>query len=182
MPWAVLHLWPSGASFLKFLSSLVIARLARQEWDGNFLHIREGMTQGDPLAIFAYGIGILSLIKKLKAGFPDANQTWYSNDSSSVGIFSNVELYFNSLKRLGLGHGYYPEPSKRVLIVHPHNIKYKKMFGLRNGFKVCTDLRYLGGFIGDNESKHDWLDERTNIWEQNVTKIRKTMVKYTCKI
>ena len=64
----------------------------------------------------------------------------------------------------------------------PHNIKYKKLFGLRNGFKVCTDLRYLGGFIGDDESKHDWYDERKNIWEQNVTNIRKTTVKYTCKI
>ena len=97
MLWTVPHLWLSRALFSPYFhwSSLVL-----QNGNGaaSFISSMEGMTQGDPLAIFAYGIGILSLIKKLKAGFPDANQTWYSNDSSSVGIFSNVELYFNSLK------------------------------------------------------------------------------------
>ena len=38
--------------------------------------------------------------------------------------------------------------------------------------------RYLGGHIGDDESKHDWLRERTVTWEKNINTIRKTAGKY----
>ena len=36
MLWTVRHLWPSGASFFKLLSSLVISRPLEQEWDVKF--------------------------------------------------------------------------------------------------------------------------------------------------
>ena len=43
-------------------------------------------------------------------------------------------LYFNSLKRIGPGHGYYLEPSKTFLIVHPENIE------VGNGLACVTGL------------------------------------------
>ena len=62
--------------------------------------------------------------------------------------------------------------------MYPDNIEAVKLFGLRHRFKVCTGGRYFGAFIGYNESKHDWLEERTKTWEQNITKIGKTVVKH----
>ena len=38
------------------------------------LHSEEGMTQGDPLAMVAYGPVILPLICQLKEGFPGIDQ------------------------------------------------------------------------------------------------------------
>ena len=38
--------------------------------------------------------------------------------------------------------------------------------------------RYLGGYIGDDKYKHDWLRERTLTWEKNINTIRKTAGKY----
>ena len=52
------------------------------------------------------------------------------------------------------------------------------MFGARHGFKVCTGAHYLGGYIGDDESKHNWLRERTLTWEKNISKTRKPAGKY----
>ena len=49
------------------------------------------MTQGGALAIVAYGIGILSLIKNLKAEFPGVAQPWYADDSGALGTFTIVE-------------------------------------------------------------------------------------------
>ena len=62
--------------------------------------------------------------------------------------------------------------------MHLDNIDAEKWFGLRHGFTVWTDTRYLGGFIRDNESKRDWLKVRTNWWEWNITKIRETEGKH----
>ena len=64
------------------------------------------------------------------------------------------------------------------MIVRPENIKVGKSFRARHGFKVCKGARYLGGYIGDNESKHDCLRERTLTWDKNIRMIRKTAENY----
>ena len=38
--------------------------------------------------------------------------------------------------------------------------------------------RSLGGYIGNDESKNDWLRERTLTWEKNISTIIKTAGKY----
>ena len=48
-----------------------------QNGDGtdSFLYSRKGVTEGDPPSMVTYGIGILLLIKKQKAEFPDVTHT-----------------------------------------------------------------------------------------------------------
>ena len=46
-----------------------------------FLNSMEGVMQVGPIDIFAYGKGILLLIKKLEAEFPDATQPWYTDNA-----------------------------------------------------------------------------------------------------
>ena len=65
-----------------------------------------------------------------------------------------------------------PQTSKRVLIAHPENLKYGKRFGVCHGYKVCPGAYYLNSFIGDNESRHNYLKERTHTWERNIHTIR----------
>ena len=80
----------------------------KREWDGQFLQSREEVTNGETLDMVAYGIGILHLKKIMKAVFPDVTQPWCADNAGALGTFKNVELYFNLLKRLVLGHSYYP--------------------------------------------------------------------------
>ena len=47
----------------------------------------------------SYDIGVLPLIKQLKAVYPDVIETWYTDNYGALGMFNNVELYFNLLKR-----------------------------------------------------------------------------------
>ena len=97
------HLWPPGANFVfncyRHWSSLVL-----QNGNGTEIipHSREGVIQGDPLAMIAYGIGILPLIKNLKRAIPDVIQTWYTNDAGDLGTFERLETYFDFLTRQGL--------------------------------------------------------------------------------
>ena len=55
------------------------------------------------------------------------------------------------------------------------------MFRARHIFRVCTGACYLGGYIRDNESKHDYLRERMLTWEKNINTIRETTWKYPQK-
>ena len=158
MLWTVRHLQPSVARFFfncyRHWSSLVF-------WNGNgtasFLHSKVGMTQGYPLSINAYRIGILPLIKNIKQEIPDFPQPWYADDAGDLGTLARIETYFNLLTHQGPGRGYYPEPSKSVRVVHPENLDSGKQFGARHGFKVCTGAHDIGRYIGDGKSKINWL-------------------------
>ena len=64
--------------------------------------------QGGPLVIVAYGIGVLPLIKNLKAAHPNVTQPQYADDVSVLRMYGSIELYFNLLKKSGPGLVYYP--------------------------------------------------------------------------
>ena len=53
----------------------------------------------------ACGIGILPLMKHLKTEYPIFTQTWYNDNDGALGVFTNVQLYFNDLKQHGAGQG-----------------------------------------------------------------------------
>ena len=77
------------------------------------------MTQGGPIEMIAYGIGILPLIKNLKQEIPDITQPWYADDTGALDKLAILETYFDSLTHHSPGQEYHPEPSKSVLILHP---------------------------------------------------------------
>ena len=124
MLWIVHHLWLSKA-FFAFNCYCHRSLLLFKNGNGtvNFLQIREDMTQGDPLAIIVYIIGILPLIKKPKQKIPDINHPWYANDAGELCTFPIIGTCFNLLT---LGRGYHSEPSKSVLNLHPENLKAEK--------------------------------------------------------
>ena len=43
---------------------------------------------------------------------------------------------------------------------------------------MCTGVRYIAGYIGDDESKSGWLRDRTLMLYNNIKTIRKTVGKY----
>ena len=183
MLWTVCHLWPPGARFV-FNCYRQNTLLLLQNGDGtaNIIHSREGVTQGDPLDMGAYGIGFLPRIKCLKTEYPDNTQPWYAKNDGTLGTFNNLELYFNFLKFNVLERGYYTDPTKTILIVHPENIVAGKWFSAHHGFTVFTVARYLGGYIQDNEYKHSWLKKRTYKWERNICVVTKPARKYPQEI
>ncbi len=75
-----------------------------------FIFSKEGVTQGDPLSMFAYGIGILPLTRQLKAEFPQVEQPWYADDAGAGAKFDEIERFFQRLCEIGPLFGYYPEP------------------------------------------------------------------------
>ena len=173
--WKVRHLWMSVAHvvfncYCKW--SLFVLRNRNRK--SSFLHSKEGVTQGCPLAMITSRIVVLPLIKNIKWEIPNITHTWYGDNTGASGTFTIIETYFNFLTCQGPGRGYYPKPSKSVLFVHPVNLETGKEFGARQVFKVCTGALYPGSYIRDGESKSDWLRERTLTCEKNINKISET--------
>ena len=116
--------------------------------------------QEEPLEFFAYIIGCIPFIKRLKVAYSDITQPCYGDNTGALGIYGNIKLYFIFLKQSSLGRGYYPYPSKIILIMHRDNTKNVNQFGFHHWFMVFTGVCYIGNFIGDDYSKHDWIQDR----------------------
>ena len=124
------------------------------------MHSKEGVTQGDPLYIIAYGIGVLPLIRELWGYHPRVTQPWYADNAGSGGEFTNILEHLRDLQARALDRGYYPEPTKRILVVAPGNVARAEEFFRGMGLKVVTGHRYLGGYIEDRESEGRWLVDK----------------------
>ena len=86
--------------------------------------------------MITYGIGILPLIKNIKREIPDAIQPWYDDNYGALVTFVRLAAYFDSLTRQGPGRGYYPKPSKSVLIIRLDNLEAGNELGASHRFKV----------------------------------------------
>jgi hypothetical protein len=102
---------------------------------------KEGVTQGDPIAMFCYGIGILPMIKQLKALYPDLKQPWYADDAGALGSFDDIIRMFTELVRIGPDFGYFPNPSKSILVTTATKLAYAEQHFNHTydlGFSICT--------------------------------------------
>jgi hypothetical protein len=105
----------------------------------------------------AYGILLLPLICQLKREFPDVNQSWYADDAGAGGNFSGIRRYFERLQEIGPSRGYFPEPSKSILIVLENNREKAESEFRDLKLQVTNGSRYLGGFIGDSAAQQAWI-------------------------
>jgi hypothetical protein len=169
MLWTVRHKWPSGARFTfncyRHWSALVVRFPQGHAYT---IFSREGVTQGDPLAMVAYGLLLLPLIRDLKRELPDVNQPWYADDSGAGGNFAGIRSYFERLQEKGPRRGYFPEPSKSILVVQEHNRAAAEIAFKDLGFTIVTGTRYLGGYIGSAEDQSEWVNSKTSDWTAAV--------------
>ena len=173
MLWTVRHVWPSGARFVfncyKQWATLIVRDPASRT--PRLLLSREGVRQGDPVSMVAFGLGLLPLIQQLKNELPEVIQPWYADDAAACGSFDSLERSFELLQTLGKPFGYYPQPAKCKLVV-PHRLSSaaEPTFA-STGFTVTTSARYLGGHLGDKDDRDLWLQEAIAPWTHAVLQL-----------
>ena len=74
--------------------------------------------------------------------------------------FQQVQEHFRDLQARGPARGYYPEPTKSILVVAPGNVAQAEEHFREIGIQVVMGHRYLGGFIGDADAERGWLREK----------------------
>ena len=90
-----------------------------------YLLVKGQLTQGDPRALAAYALGILSLIKFLLE-FVNLNEM-NAKEAALAGHFSvacslnSIKDYWDKLTAIVSKYGYFPKPTKSYLIVKEKN-------------------------------------------------------------
>uniref|UniRef100_A0A1X7TK22 Reverse transcriptase domain-containing protein n=1 Tax=Amphimedon queenslandica TaxID=400682 RepID=A0A1X7TK22_AMPQE len=128
---------------------------------------KEGVTQGDPLSMFIYAVATVPLIRKLNQ-ISGVTQLWYADDSSAIGGLSQLHVWFDLLIEIGPHYGYFPEPRKSSLIIKS-NVSVEDTRGFSDvGVNVVTSCRFLGGIIGSDVGRDEFVSLKSEEWEHYV--------------
>ena len=119
--------------------------------------------------MIVYGIGVLPLIRELRSSYPQVTQPWYADGMEAGGTFQHILEYFWDLQVRGLARGYYPDPTKSILVVASGKVARAEEHFQGLGIRVMTGHRYLEGYIWDGEAERRWLKANIKGWTESVT-------------
>ena len=136
---------------------------------GNYILSREGTTQGDNCASAVYSLSIKPLIDELKS-VGEASQAWFADDAAAGGKMTDVKEWGNLLYRIGPSYGYFPKPSKTVVIVkRPEDLAEAEALFKPLGIKVTNDgERHLGAMVGTQQFRDEYVKRKVSHWVKDV--------------
>ncbi len=101
----------------------------------------EGTTQGDPDAMPMYAIASRPIIDKLDetCNTEITKQCWYADDSAAASTLEELKKWWDTLCDVGPMYGYFPKPSKTVLIVKEEFAEKARLMFKDTGVKITTE-------------------------------------------
>src|ERR1700709_1700537 len=96
-----------------------------------------------------YALALVPLLRKLH---PLCRQVWYADDATGCDNFARMREWFDALQRHGPKYGYYPKPSKCILIVKPDRLK--KANEVFKGTHVEVKVESERQWCGDQHHRH----------------------------
>ena len=137
---------------------------------------QEGTTQGCPLAMARYALALVPLSKHLQ---PLCKQVWYADDGTGCDKFEKMRTWFDVLLEKGPLYGYYPKPSKCILVTKPDRMAVAKKIFKGSGVHVqtegskdagieinCEGTRHLGAAVGNSAFKESYVKLKVDNWVQ----------------
>ena len=179
MMWTVRHLWPAGSRFAfncyRHAAQLILRRPGGK---CEVLLSREGVTQGDPLSMVLYGVMLIPLGKTLRRTAPGVLQPWYADDFSMLGPATDMQNVMRQLMEEGPPRGYYPEPSKSIVVCRAADEDTFRHDLDEFSFSFCRGSRYVGGFVGDDNTLQEWLTPKLENWRHGVRVLARIARRY----
>ena len=148
--------------------------------DALYLLSKEGVTQGDPMAMALYGIALLPLAEILRKEYPQVMQPWYADDAAMMGQARPVAGCFMRLQAIGPDFGYFPEAEKSYFICPlADEAAAKTVFEeLELEIQYSQGEQYVGGFIGSTEMQDRWIEPKVQGWVEGVKSLARVATRY----
>ena len=129
---------------------------------GELFFSKEGLTQGDNLAMAAFGANSLPLIRRLKERLEaPVLQKWYADDANATGKLPALREFFEQLNSLGPNYGYRVNPNKCWLVVHPGRLEEARRTFDGLPINITEDgHKILGSAIGTNDFVQGFVEAK----------------------
>ena len=128
--------------------------------EGNEIRSCEGTTQGDPIAIAVYAIGIIPMILMI-VDITSKKTAAYADDVTAAGKNIQLKNWWKTLCMLGPKFGYYPEASKSWLTVKEKAKQRAFTVFKDTAIKITTEgQRHLGAVIGSSKYKREYVQNK----------------------
>ena len=147
---------------------------------GKEITSEEGTTQGDPIAMAMYALGILPLLyfNFDNQSFDTAKRIAYTDDFTGIGRLQQLKYWWEDINKLGSYIGYFPKATKSYLIVKVEHIEEAKALFSSSKIQITVrGNRHLGAITEDPEFKIEYVNNKVDQWiEQinNLSSIAKT--------
>ena len=129
----------------------------------------EGTTQGDPLGMAIYAIGLTPLLDQL-AFQTRAQMVAFADDLTAATTIRGLFQWWKCLIEIGPRYGYYPEPTKSYLIVKNGDIRGAKEHFTGTKVQITsTGQRHLGAVIGSKEFREWYCNQKISDWIKEIS-------------
>jgi len=109
---------------------------------------------------------------------PDTLQAWYADDSSFGGTAPDIAAAMRAILEKGPARGYFPEPSKSILICNPAVRAMVQAELEEFRFQYEEGYRHVGGFIGTLEAKAKWIQPQVQQWIKGVDRLAQVATRF----
>ena len=142
------------------------------------LKSEEGTTQGDPIAMAAYALGLSVLQNKISQNNTGAKHIAYADDLVGAGKLQEIKNLWDEICKHGPPLGYNPNATKSCLIVKEEMKDLATDIFKNTGITITTEgQKHLGAVIGSPEFKRIFTKNLVDKWVlelQELSKIAKT--------
>ena len=137
--------------------------------DGESIASAEGTTQGDPLAMAMYALGVKPLIETMST-VNEARQVWFADDCTTSGSVLQLSHWWEALLTYGPQYGYHPNATKTTLLVKPDYLEEASHLFKDTDINIVTDgACVLGVPIGSTSFVHSWIADKVKSWVDELT-------------
>ncbi len=137
--------------------------------NGGEIRSCEGTTQGDPLGMPMYALGLLPLVSFL---WDMIRQAWFADDAAAAGKLNALRQWWIRLCEQGPLFGYHPNASKSWLVVKPALLtRAQELFSDLGVQVTSTGRRYLGGAIGTDDFVRSYLSTCITKWVADIERL-----------
>jgi len=125
-----------------------------------------------------YGVALTPLTETVRTTQPELLQAWYADDSSFGGTTAEIAAAMRTILEKGPTRGYYPEPSKSILICNSA-VRNTVQAELQNfGFQYKTGYRHVGGYLGSTEARDAWIQPQVQQWCKGVERLAQVALRF----
>ena len=132
---------------------------------GKELSSNEGTTQGDPVAMGMYGLGLLPLLSTVIEKTDSMTQIAFADDLTGIGKLDKLKTWWEMVIAHGPYIGYYVNEKKSWLIIKEQYLDRAKEIFSNSKIQITTEgHRHLGAVIGTEANKEAFVHEKVSEW------------------